>query len=202
VRPLLTPAERHSEGPAGEVAAGPTPGHAAGPAGVPDRTTGAVPDTGTDTRADPATGPATDPVTDPATDTATDPETEPETDTDSGPADRYTGEWYTMPGGGFSKLPSGSVVVALSLPSPGGDGSARFLVHAANRARALTRLRNLGLRAVYLRGNAEPPTPDEITAVLHHPDGLLWRRNGPLTGTEPWRPARALFRERAAIAER
>ncbi len=54
----------------------------------------------------------------------------------------------------------------------------RVLVHAVNRQRALTRLRNLGLRAVYLRGNAEPPTPDEITAVLHHPDGLLWR-DGP-----------------------
>ncbi|AZK94249.1 MULTISPECIES: hypothetical protein [Streptomyces] len=81
-----------------------------------------------------------------------------------------------MSGGGFSRLPNGTVVVAVSLPSPLGDGSAaRFLVHAANRARALTRLRNLGLRAVYLRGNAEPPTPDEITAVLHHPDGLLWR---------------------------
>ncbi|MFJ9621551.1 hypothetical protein [Streptomyces sp. NPDC101181] len=50
-----------------------------------------------------------------------------------------------------------------------------MLVHAANRARALTRLRNLGLRAVYLRGNDQPPTPDEVTAVLHHPDGLLWR---------------------------
>ncbi|MET9377224.1 hypothetical protein ACFYV5_22020 [Streptomyces sp. NPDC003035] len=81
-----------------------------------------------------------------------------------------------MPGGGFCKLPGGSVVVAIGLPSPAGDGATvRFLVHAANRARALTRLRNLGLRAVYLRGNAEPPTPDEVTAVLHHPDGILWR---------------------------
>ncbi|MFF0448211.1 hypothetical protein ACFYT4_17685 [Streptomyces sp. NPDC004609] len=95
-----------------------------------------------------------------------------------------------MPGGGFSKLPNGSVVVALSLPSPMDDGrTARFLVHAANRARALTRLRNLGLRAVYLRGNAEPPTPDEITAVLHHPDGLLWRTQ-PVPGAvaELWHP--------------
>ncbi|MFE5854559.1 hypothetical protein ACFQ61_15280 [Streptomyces sp. NPDC056500] len=102
-----------------------------------------------------------------------------------------------MPGGGFSKLPSGSVVVALSLPSPLGDGSpARFLVHAPNRARALTRLRNLGLRAVYLRGNAEPPTPDEITAVLHHPDGLLWRTQ-PGSGAELWHPIRTRLRERA-----
>ncbi|MFF3322041.1 hypothetical protein [Streptomyces sp. NPDC002889] len=99
-----------------------------------------------------------------------------------------------MPGGGFCKLPNGSVVVALSLPSPVGDGSTvRFLVHAANRARALTRLRNLGLRAVYLRGNAEPPTPDEITAVLHHPDGLLWRANQNATA-ELWHPIRALLR--------
>ncbi|MFF3289786.1 hypothetical protein [Streptomyces sp. NPDC003023] len=101
-----------------------------------------------------------------------------------------------MPGGGFCKLPNGSVVVALSLPSPvAGDGTVRFLVHAANRARALTRLRNLGLRAVYLRGNAQPPTPDEITAVLHHPDGLLWR---PDENTTPglWHPARALLRPR------
>jgi hypothetical protein len=98
-----------------------------------------------------------------------------------------------MPGGGFCKLPNGSVVVALSLPSPVGDGSqVRFLVHAANRARALTRLRNLGLRAVYLRGNAEPPTPDEVTAVLHHPDGLLWRAT-PEDHEELWHPIRALF---------
>jgi hypothetical protein len=98
-----------------------------------------------------------------------------------------------MPGGGFCKLPNGSVVVALSLPSPVGDGSqARFLVHAANRARALTRLRNLGLRAVYLRGNAEPPTPDEVTAVLHHPDGLLWRAT-PEDHKELWHPIRALL---------
>lgn len=103
-----------------------------------------------------------------------------------------------MPGGGFCKLPNGSVVVALSLPSPaGGDGSVRFLVHAANRARALTRLRNLGYRAVYLRGNAQPPTPDEITAVLHHPDGLLWRPDqgtGQGAGTGLWHPIRALLR--------
>ncbi|GGZ52092.1 hypothetical protein GCM10010387_52960 [Streptomyces inusitatus] len=112
-----------------------------------------------------------------------------------------TGEWIKMPGGGFSKLPNGSVVVALSLPSPLGDGRpARFLVHAANRARALTRLRNLGLRAVYLRGNTEPPTPDEITAVLHHPDGLLWRTL-PQTASELWHPFRTLLRERSALRE-
>ncbi|MER8264759.1 hypothetical protein ACIGZI_18235 [Streptomyces griseus] len=92
-----------------------------------------------------------------------------------------------MAGGGFCRLPNGTVVVALTLTRPadgtgphGGTGAGpgapvRVLVHAANRARALTRLRNLGLRAVYLRGNDRPPTPDEVTAVLHHPDGLLWR---------------------------
>ncbi|MER0240760.1 hypothetical protein ACMA1D_28100 [Streptomyces sp. 796.1] len=69
----------------------------------------------------------------------------------------------------------------------------RILVHAANRQRALTRLRNLGLRAVYLRGNAEPPTPDEVTAVLHHPDGLVWRA-APDDDTESWHPIRALLR--------
>lgn len=152
-----------------------------------------------------------------------------------------------MAGGGFTKLPGGDVVVAVSLPSPfgrpmgagpggtlghgtytvGGGGSGviggptevaaaaetesafirtgalsgaaamgpriRILVHAANRQRALTRLRNLGLRAVYLRGNAEPPTPDEITAVLHHPDGLVWRA-APDDDTESWHPIRALLR--------
>ncbi|MER7001265.1 hypothetical protein [Streptomyces sp. NPDC000410] len=99
-----------------------------------------------------------------------------------------------MPGGGFCKLPGGSVVVAIGLPSPAGDGgTVRILVHAANRARALTRLRNLGLRAVYLRGNAEPPTPDEVTAVLHHPDGLLWRTHEAVA-PEPWHPIRALLR--------
>lgn len=100
--------------------------------------------------------------------------------------------------GGFIKLPGGSVVVALTLPRPPGRGGAgdprvRVLVHAANRPRALTRLRNLGLRAVYLSGNSEPPTPDEITAVLHHPDGLLWRA-APDDGRELWHPIAALLR--------
>lgn len=87
------------------------------------------------------------------------------------------------------------MVVALTLPAPGpGEGAVRFLVHAANRARALTRLRNLGLRAVYLRGNAQPPTPDEITAVLHHPDGLIWRTAPDTSSGELWHPIRALMR--------
>ncbi|MGW1001531.1 hypothetical protein [Streptomyces sp. NPDC002520] len=108
-----------------------------------------------------------------------------------------------MAAGGFCKLPNGTVVVALNLPHVADVGSAgvRVLVHAQNRARALTRLRNLGLRAVYLRGNAAPPTPDEITAVLHHPDGLIWRTapdNG-VTVTELWHPIRALLR-RPAVA--
>ncbi len=110
-----------------------------------------------------------------------------------------------MAAGGFCKLPTGSVVVALNLPSPTaeGTGSVRFLVHAQNRARALTRLRNLGMRAVYLRGNAAPPTPDEITAVLHHPDGLIWRTapdngvGGPELVQELWHPVRALLRRPA-----
>lgn len=116
-----------------------------------------------------------------------------------------------MAAGGFCKLPTGSVVVALNLPSPGpgpssaAPGCVRVLVHARNRARALTRLRNLGMRAVYLRGNAAPPTPDEITAVLHHPDGLIWRTapdnavgGGPgptqSAAQELWHPIRALLR--------
>ncbi|MFJ8003540.1 hypothetical protein [Streptomyces fagopyri] len=113
-----------------------------------------------------------------------------------------------MAAGGFCKLPNGSVVVALNLPSPQGSaqGCVRFLVLAQNRARALTRLRNLGLRAVYLRGNGAPPTPDEITAVLHHPDGLIWR-TAPDTGVacpvpsqELWHPIRALLRRPAPQA--
>ncbi|GAA3054807.1 hypothetical protein [Streptomyces glomeratus] len=110
-----------------------------------------------------------------------------------------------MAAGGFCKLPSGSVVVALNLPSPGSAGGlVRVLVLAQNRARALTRLRNLGLRAVYLRGNAAPPTPDEITAVLHHPDGLIWRTapgsEGQELPQELWRPIRALLRQKAPQA--
>ncbi|MET7850552.1 hypothetical protein [Streptomyces avermitilis] len=127
-----------------------------------------------------------------------------------------------MAAGGFCKLPNGSVVVALNLPSPPGSGTAaalgagaamgsatdcvRVLVLAQNRARALTRLRNLGMRAVYLRGNAAPPTPDEITAVLHHPDGLLWRTapdsgvTPPEPTTELWHPIRALLRRPAPQA--
>ncbi|MFD8612903.1 hypothetical protein [Streptomyces sp. NPDC059631] len=107
-----------------------------------------------------------------------------------------------MAAGGFSKLPNGTVVVALNLPSPapGSTGGVRVLVLARNRARALTRLRNLGLRAVYLRGNAAPPTPDEITAVLHHPDGLIWRTSpaggAPAGPPELWHPIRALLRPR------
>ncbi|MFI6334852.1 hypothetical protein [Streptomyces sp. NPDC050535] len=115
-----------------------------------------------------------------------------------------------MAAGGFCKLPNGSVVVALNLPSPSGAYSpvagVRVLVLAQNRARALTRLRNLGLRAVYLRGNAQPPTPDEITAVLHHPDGLIWRTApaadnavlGPELVQELWHPIRALMRRPTA----
>ncbi|MFI7006787.1 hypothetical protein [Streptomyces sp. NPDC050145] len=99
-----------------------------------------------------------------------------------------------MSAGGFCKLPGGSVVVALTLPAPdAAEGAVRVLVHAANRARALTRLRNLGLRAVYLRGNSHPPTPDEITAVLHHPDGLLWRAAPHSAAGELWHPIRALL---------
>ncbi|NBM17351.1 hypothetical protein [Streptomyces sp. GC420] len=97
-----------------------------------------------------------------------------------------------MPSGGFCRLPGGSVVVALTLPDPVCEGeTVRVLVHARNRARALTRLRNAGLRAVYLRGNTEPPTPDEITAVLHHPDGLVWR-SAPDDAVELWHSARSL----------
>ncbi|WP_217144086.1 hypothetical protein [Streptomyces sp. AC627_RSS907] len=112
-----------------------------------------------------------------------------------------------MAAGGFCKLPNGTVVVALNLPSPAADGpgGVRVLVHAHNRARALTRLRNLGLRSVYLRGNAAPPSPDEITAVLHHPDGLIWR-TAPVAGVagggdlvqELWHPIRALLRRPTA----
>lgn len=84
--------------------------------------------------------------------------------------------------------------------SSGGDGgTVRVVVHAVNRSRALTRLRNLGLRSVYLRGNAHPPTPDEVTAVLHHPDGLIWR-TAPLREDEMWHPIGALFRAPGAWA--
>ncbi|WP_344566685.1 hypothetical protein [Streptomyces axinellae] len=80
---------------------------------------------------------------------------------------------------------------------PGDEQCVRVLVHAGNRARALTRLRNLGLRAIYLRGNAEPPSADEITAVLHHPEGLVWRAV-PDDDRESWRPIAALLRTSAA----
>ncbi|MFJ9180240.1 hypothetical protein [Streptomyces sp. NPDC102360] len=106
-----------------------------------------------------------------------------------------------MSAGGFCKLPGGTVVVALTLPAPGSaNGAVRVLVHAVSRPRALTRLRNLGLRAVYLRGNAHPPTPDEITAVLHHPDGLIWRTAPDATTGELWHPIRALLPGRVSAA--
>ncbi|MFI1421707.1 hypothetical protein ACH4VX_27785 [Streptomyces sp. NPDC020731] len=109
-----------------------------------------------------------------------------------------------MAAGGFCKLPNGTVVVAMNLPSPaaGAPVGVRVLVHARNRARALTRLRNLGLRSIYLRGNAAPPTPDEITAVLHHPDGLIWRTapTADALTVELWHPIRALLRRPATPA--
>ncbi|MDK1473791.1 hypothetical protein QNO07_10225 [Streptomyces sp. 549] len=99
-----------------------------------------------------------------------------------------------MSGSGYARQPDGQVIVALSLPRPDGGGPrVRVLVRARNRQRALTRLRNLGLRAVYLRGNTEPPTPDEVTAVLHHPEGLVWRP-APADDTEFWHPIGALLR--------
>ncbi|GAA1931900.1 hypothetical protein GCM10009716_43930 [Streptomyces sodiiphilus] len=103
-----------------------------------------------------------------------------------------------MADGGFVRLPDGSVVVALTLPRPEGPGRVRVLVHARNRARALTRLRNAGLRSVYLRGNASPPTPDAVTAVLHHPEGMVWR-GSPEDLTEPWQPVAALLRLARAL---
>ncbi|WP_062203837.1 hypothetical protein [Streptomyces sp. NBRC 109706] len=105
-----------------------------------------------------------------------------------------------MADGGFVRLPDGSVVVALTVPRPDASGRpVRVLVHAVNRPRALTRLRNLGLRAVYLRGNAAPPTPDEISAVLHHPEGVVWR-SAPCDVTERWHPMTHLFRRPSRLA--
>jgi hypothetical protein len=99
---------------------------------------------------------------------------------------------FGAPAGSMVGVPAGAVP---------GDGSVRVLVLAANRARALTRLRNLGMRAIYLRGNAAPPTLDEITAVLHHPDGLIWRTSPACpasTTPELWHPIKALLRRPTA----
>lgn len=97
-------------------------------------------------------------------------------------------------GGGFVRRPDGSVVVALCLPHPAcADTRLRILVHSSNRQRALTRLRNLGFRSVHLRGNAAPPSPDEVSAVLHHPEGLVWRP-AEAAPSALWQPASALFR--------
>lgn len=111
-----------------------------------------------------------------------------------------------MADGGFVRLPSGGVIVALVLPrpdgcaapgcdggSPGGPQRLRVLVHAANRQRALTRLRNAGFRGARLAGNTAPPTYDEVNAVLHHPDGLVWRPRAD-GECQPWRPISALRR--------
>lgn len=101
----------------------------------------------------------------------------------------------TMAVGGFTKLPGGTVVVALGLPHPAcPERTVRVIVHAQNRQRALTRLSNLGFRGARLSGNGEPPTPDEVTAVLHHPDGLVWREYEAVGGGELWHPISALNR--------
>lgn len=100
-----------------------------------------------------------------------------------------------MATGGFSKLPDGTVVVALGLSRPCGTGEpVRVLVLARNRQRALTRLRNLGFRGARLNGNSEPPSSDEVNAVLHHPDGLVWRNSAARAG-EMWRPIGHLSRD-------
>jgi hypothetical protein len=105
-----------------------------------------------------------------------------------------TADDVTMAVGGFVKLPSGTVVVALVLAHPAQpEHAVRVVVHALNRQRALTRLSNLGFRGTRLTGNAEPPTPDEITAVLHHPDGLIWRDHHART-SDPWHPISTLNR--------
>lgn len=101
------------------------------------------------------------------------------------------------PGGGAGSTVGSAAAGAGAAGVVPAEGSVRVLVLAANRARALTRLRNLGMRAIYLRGNAAPPTLDEITAVLHHPDGLIWRPSPttpPSTTPELWHPIRALLR--------
>ncbi|SCD31950.1 hypothetical protein GA0115252_10132, partial [Streptomyces sp. DfronAA-171] len=104
-----------------------------------------------------------------------------------------------MTGSGYCVLPGGDVIVALTLPRPpcgplGGpagagrsadDASVRVLVRAKNRSRALTRLRNLGLRAVYLRGNTAPPTPDRDHRRPAPP-------RGPPVARGPGRPLRAV----------
>jgi hypothetical protein len=96
--------------------------------------------------------------------------------------------------GGFIRLPGGTVVVALCLPHPTcPEHVVRVVVHSLNRQRALTRLSNLGFRGARLSGNGEPPTPDETNAVLHHPDGLIWR-DYHAGAAEPWHPIRALNR--------
>jgi hypothetical protein len=72
----------------------------------------------------------------------------------------------SMADSGFVRLPDGSVVVALSLPRPTGPGRIRVLVHAVNRSRALTRLRNLGLRSVFLRIDTDPAYPTMILPAV------------------------------------
>jgi hypothetical protein len=117
--------------------------------------------------------------------------------TDSAPVRWRTGAERVilcrMANGGFTRLPGGKVVVALRLPRPAGCGEEiRVIVLAVNRQRALTRLRNLGFRGARLSGNAEPPTPDETTAVLHHPDALIWRP-AEAAPAAPWQPIAALL---------
>lgn len=105
-----------------------------------------------------------------------------------------TADDVTMAVGGYSRLPSGTVIVAVALPHPAGTGqTVRVVVHSLSRQRAMTRLSNLGFRGARLSGNVEPPTSDEITAVLHHPDGLVWR-DYHARSAEPWHPISTLNR--------
>lgn len=55
------------------------------------------------------------------------------------------------------------------------------------------------MRSAHLRGNGAPPTPDEISAVLHHPEGVVWR-SAAGDATESWHPITHLLRPRRAAA--
>jgi hypothetical protein len=98
--------------------------------------------------------------------------------------------------GGWLRTPYG-VVTALTTTHPCLPEPARVLALAATRIRARAAMAAYGWRTPpgLWRAFTDPPTDDEVDAVLRHPAGPLWRPVVDACGL--WRPSRVLCPARA-----